>query len=131
MKYLSDYTDEATSTALNTHGGFFAFSNKQFNEKKKDGVKYVSLYGGLIAPKENVKQLLKDIDKAHADGIKQDIAENGIKAIIMRELANHEAQLTQDIEPTVFALSEYPITEADIQSHWKEYFQQCIDNDWF
>ena len=131
MKYLSEYTEEPTANALNKHGGFFAFSNKQFDEAKKDGIKYVSLGSGLIAPKKNAKQLLIDIDKAYTEGIKQDIKENGIKAIIWRELANHEAQITGDISSTVFALSEYPITREDINKHWDAYYQKCIDNDWF
>ena len=134
MKYLSEYIDEPTTSALNKHGGFYAFNNTQLEEGKKDlakGTKLVSLGSGLIVPKENAKQLLIDIDKAYTEGIKQDIADNGIKAIIWRELANHEAQITGDISSTVFALSEYPITREDINKHWDAYYQNCIDNDWF
>jgi len=41
------------------HGAFFAFSNEQFNEQKKDGVEYTHLFSGLIAPKNTAKELLE------------------------------------------------------------------------
>ena len=57
MKYLNDYTQDAISKVIKDNGGFFAFSNKQFEENKQDGIKYVRLYGGLISPKNNVKNI--------------------------------------------------------------------------
>ena len=134
MKYLNDYIEKGTDAVYNKHNVFYAFNDEQLQEgtsKSPEGTKFVSMGMGLICPKENVKQFIEDYDDVLQAGIKQDIKENGIKAIIMRELANHECQISMDISDCVNKLSEYPITEADIQSHWKEYFQQCIDNDWF
>lgn len=119
MKYLTEYTDAAVSKALDEFGGFFAFSKAQFDEKKKEGVQYVSLFAGLIAPKENAKKLLDAIDKIYEDGMKQDLDENGKVGIIKRELANHEAYYTHDIDSTVDALEGYGITRDEVNKVFK------------
>lgn len=131
MKYLSDYTKQAQTELLNELGAFFAFSNKQFNEAKKDGIKYVSLSSGLICPKDNVKTLIEGLDGINERGIKADIAENGIKEIIWRELGNHEAQITGDISDTVDKLADYPITRDMISDEYAVYFNMCVEKDNF
>ena len=131
MKYLSHYLEEKQSKAFRDTGAFFAFSNKQFAEKKQAGIKYVSMGAGMICPKENSSKLIALLDDIHQKGIEADIAENGIKAIIHRELANHEAQITYDIEDTLNSLDGYPITREMVQVEWEEYLQVCIDNDYF
>ena len=115
MKYLSEYTNEAVTKALDNAGAFFAFSNEQFDEAKKENVKYVSMGMGMICPKENARQLEEDLDNAIKAGIAQDITENGLEAIIKRELNNHEAYYTRDLTSTIEALSAYPITAEDIK----------------
>jgi hypothetical protein len=52
------------SQVLNNNGAFFAFSDKQFNEQKKDNIKYVSMGAGLICPKENADKLDKELTQA-------------------------------------------------------------------
>jgi hypothetical protein len=121
MKYLSHYTEKAVNEAIAKAGAFFAFSDKQFDEQKKENIKYVSMGLGLICPKENANQLSKDLEQAHDEGIKQDLAENGQENIIKRELANHEAYYTYDITSTTDALSAYGISkEAIIEVFNKE-----------
>ena len=120
MKYLSDYTEEGISKALEEFGGFYAFSTKQFNEAKKEGVKYVSLGAGLICPEDNALQLVNAIMAVGNNGIQQDLAENGKEAIIRRELYNHEAFYTGDIESTVDALQNYPITEEEVRDVFRK-----------
>ncbi len=114
MKYLQDYMNDRQTVALGKAGAFFAFSDKQFDEQKKPDVKYVSAGMGMICPKENVATLMTELDAIYKESIQQDIAENGLNAIIRRELNNHEAYYTNDIESTVSALSEYPVTVDDI-----------------
>jgi len=116
MKYLTHYTEEATTKALRKAGAFFAFSDKQFNEQAggRDIKDYCSIGMGLICPKDTATELSKDLNAGMQAGIKQDIAENGLEAIIKRELENHEASYTGSIENTVEALGAYPITEAEI-----------------
>ena len=131
MNYLSDYTSAKQTQLWNDNGAFFAFSKKQLNEEKKEGVVYVSMGSGLIVPKENASKILKGLESINTEGIKQDISENGIKAIIHRELANYEAQITGSISDTVEALGDYEITREQVREEYNAYFQHCIDNDYF
>ena len=131
MKYLSHYMEAAQTRAFDEAGAFFAFGQKQFDEKKKPDVKYYSLGAGLICPKDTADKLTEALDNISKAAIKQDIDENGKKAIIHRELANHETQITMDITDTVSALDGYGITAEEIQAEYKEFYQECVDNDCF
>ena len=124
MKYLTDYT-EARLTALYTEtGAFYAFSTKQFEEQKKEGVKYMSLGGGTICPEATAERLVAGTESLLADGIAADLAENGKAAIINRELANHEYTYTCDITDTVSALGGYGITEEEVQAETAEHLRK-------
>jgi hypothetical protein len=117
MKYLSDYTEQATSKLLEDNGAFFAFSDKQFEEQKeknKTKKDYTHIFGGLIVPKENAKIVATELPNITNQGIKKDIEENGITNIIKRELSNHEAYYTGDIEDTADTLKQYGITPEQI-----------------
>jgi hypothetical protein len=114
MKYLTDYIKDDQTNALNKAGAFYAFSESQFNESKVDGVKYVNAGGGLVCPKDTIDQLLIDLKTAYKNGIGRDIEENGLTAIIDRELKNHECYYTGDIDDCVDALKSYPVTIDDI-----------------
>ncbi len=131
MKSLSNYTNALQTKLFTATGAFFAFSSKQLNEKKKDGVVYVSMGSGMICPRTEAANLMSGLDGINKTGIAQDIEENGIKAIIHRELANYESQITGDIGDTAAALTDYPITKEQIRSEFGEYYQLCIENDWF
>ena len=131
MKSLNDYTQDKQTKLLNDNGAFFAFGQKQFDEKTVKGTKYVSIGAGLICPKSNADNLVQGLSNINDEGIAQDIQENGIPAIIHRELANYESQITNDIDDTVQALEEYGITREQVQAEYGAYFQHCIDNDYF
>lgn len=115
MKSLSNYTEQAITKALDDNGAFFAFSNEQLNKEAKSNIKYVALGRGLICPKNNVTILLQAFSDITADGIKQDLKENGINDIVIRELANYECFYTNDISDCVDALDEYGITKEQIE----------------
>lgn len=131
MKYLSNYVEDAQTDLFDEMGAFFAFSNEQFNEQKKEGVQYVNLKHGLICDKKNVGALIDGLDNIQALGIKKDIAENGIKGIIHRELGNYECQISMCIDDALGALSGYGVTAEQVQAEYKEFFQICVDNDYF
>ncbi|MEZ8193214.1 hypothetical protein [Vibrio sp. 1F279] len=114
MKYLSHYVQDKQTLAFNEAGAFFAFSTKQFDEAKKEGVKYASLGMGLICPVDNVKQLMTRLDSIAQEGIAEDIEENGKKAIIRRELFNHECFYTNDICDCVESLEGYGISYDEV-----------------
>ena len=119
MKYLRDYIEEGQTKAITKAGAFFAFSDKQFDEASKAGIKYVNLFAGLVCPKDTAKQLLVELEEVNEAGIKQDIAENGTEGVVKRELENHEAYYTGDISSTVDALSLYQIPLEDIKRIFK------------
>lgn len=117
MKYLQDYMNDRQTKALDKAGAFFAFSNKQLEEGRNHTrplTDYVNAGAGMICPRDTVRALLAELTTIYKDAIAQDITENGLNAIIRRELSNHEAYYTGDIESTADALADYPVTPADI-----------------
>ena len=131
MKSLNEYIEEAQTKVFDEARAFFAFGKKQFDEKKQDGVKYVDVGYGLICPKEKTEWLINELENIHKRGIEQDIKENGVEAIIHRELANYETQITGDITAVVDALESYGITEDQIKKEYKIFFKKCVKNDLF
>ena len=125
MKYLSDYMEEKQTALFNRTGTFFAFSQKQFEEGRKDNVKYVNLGQGMLTEKPFVEEVINELDKIYKDSIQQDLKENGKDKIILRELENHEAFYVGNIEDTIHKLEDYPITEDNIshiyQKNWAKY----------
>jgi len=123
--------DNRMSEIFDKHGAFFAFSNKQFEERANKNLKYTSCGAGLICPVDNKRVLQSEIDIAIKEHTKKDLDANGKKKIIWRELANYECQISYDISDAVSALDSYGITEKEIQKEWPDYLQHCVDNDYF
>jgi len=128
MKYLSDYMEAKQTELFNKTGTIFAFSQKQFEEGRKDNVKYVNLGQGMLTEKPFVKEVINGLDKIYKDSIKQDIKENGKDKIILRELQNHEAFYVGNIEDTVHKLEDYPFTEDDISHIFSKNWAKYSDN---
>ena len=118
MKYLSDYMQEAQSEAFAELGVFFAFSDKQFDEQKVEGVRYASVGSGMIVPRDNVEVLVERLKSIATAAIAQDISENGIDAIIDRELGNYECYYTGDYSDAVDALVRYGITADQVRNRF-------------
>lgn len=111
MKFLQDYQEQAQTELLNRTGSFFAFSQQQFDESKQPNTSYVACGLGLICPKQNVDTLLAELDTIYKSAIQQDIKENGIEKIIIRELYNHECFYTGDIDDVICKLQGYGIDD--------------------
>lgn len=125
MKYLSDYTKERTSALLENTGAFFAFSNKQFEEQRKEGVTYGSLGAGLTCPVDRAAELREGLDAIGREGRAQDLAENGMDAVIERELANHECYYTGDPGNAMDALSGYEgATEERVNRVFRDTYEK-------
>ena len=115
MKYLSDYMEAKQTELFQRTGTIFAFSDKQFEEQRKENVKYVDMGAGMITEKPFVEEVINELDKIHKEAMVQDIKENGIQGVIQRELENYETYYTNDLEPAMEALESYPeITQDDI-----------------
>ena len=126
MKYLSDYTSDKQTAIFNEFGAFFAFSDKQFNEAKKEDVEYVSLGFGFIVPEVNAKEITEKLEIVQKEAIAQDIADNGKYRIIRRELFNHECFYAGDIMDCVDKLEEYNYSYDDI---YQVYSHVCNTED--
>jgi len=110
---------ESRQTALfEKTGTFFCFSTKQFDEGKKEGVKYVNMGHGMVCNKNHARELVEGLDLIYKESIAQDIKDHGLENIILRELVNHEAYYTGDIDSTFDAIESYGVTKEQI---WKLY----------
>ncbi|HCE1583017.1 TPA: hypothetical protein NGR52_004258 [Vibrio parahaemolyticus] len=114
MKTLNNYVQQAQTEALDKYGAFFAFSNKQFDEQRKDNVIYRNMGTGLICPSQHCQALFDELAAIAKRGREQDIAENGAEAIIKRELYNHECFYTGDPSDAIDALEGYGFTKEQI-----------------
>lgn len=129
--------ESAQSAAFEKHGAFFAFGNKQFEEKAKPELTYTNMGSGLICPKENAKALMDELDSIYEAAVKQDVEENGAEKIIEREYFNHETQLTGDLTDMLGAISghreQFPelFTDELIKTVSKKCFDLAVENDWF
>lgn len=122
MKSLQDYREKAQTQLFAKTGAFFAFSTKQFEEQKKEGVKYVSCGAGMVCPKESVKELSDGIEKIGREAREKDLKENGKENIIIRELYDYESFYTGEIDSARDALTPYGITTEEIVAAYrKEY----------
>lgn len=131
MHSLSHYTEAAMDELFNNLGIIVAFSNKQFQEKKVEGVTYINAGSGIIVPKDNLKAFNEGMDSVVSDGIKKDLDENGKDAIIQRELANYECHISCDFEDAYDALKDYGITHDEVAAGYKVFFAHCVEHDLF
>ena len=60
FKKLSSYTDQPITELFNKYGAFWAFSNSQFNESKKDNIEYVTFWGNCFCDKTTVKLFINE-----------------------------------------------------------------------
>jgi hypothetical protein len=111
---LSELMQDRQTKLFDDTGAFFAFGTKQFNEKKVEGVRYVDAGGGLICPTKHYERLATELELIHSEAMKEDLELNGREGIIRRELSNHEAYYTMDIDQTFDAIKCYGITEEEI-----------------
>ena len=119
MKYLTDYVQAKQTELIKRFECYFAFSKEQYEEQRTEGENYTSVGGGLIVRRGNEDAVSKGLSDIRAEGIKEDIAENGIEAIIRRELNNHEVCYTQDISDTVDSLEGYGVSAEQVMAVYR------------
>lgn len=123
--------DKANAALFEKYGAFFAITQAQFDKQAKPGIEYTQLVAGLIVPSEHAETLAAktqaNIDEYH----KGDLARNGKKNIIWRELANYECQINMSALDAIEALEAYGITEDEVYEQWPAYMQYCRENDLF
>lgn len=119
MQTLSSYTEADQTNLFKQLGAFFAFSQSQFDEKRKEGVEYISLSCGMIVPKDNAKALVTGLSEINAKGVAQDLAENGREAIIRRELHNYECFYVGSVTDAAEALQAYDISLDEVKAVYR------------
>jgi len=112
--------EDAQTKLFQDTGTFFAFSHQQFKSKAVEGVSYCSLDGGMFCPNDKAQELIEGLESIYKAGIKQDIEENGIDAIIERELYNHECFYTWETDDVIEKLEDYGITTEQINAKFRE-----------
>lgn len=107
MKSFINYTNDRLTAIMLKYGVFFAYNQKQFNENKKDGVKYTRLDAGILCPSDNVDAFIKDTDDLDTVARQERVDEYGIDAIIYDELDNYECWYTDDPSDAIKELVQY------------------------
>jgi len=118
MKFLQDYMEERQSAAVTEAKGFYAFGDDQVKEglAKYPGLTIedlTSLGAGLICEKSRAKKLIEDLYTIAKEAMQQDLKENTLEGVILRELWNHEAYEAFDTESTWDAVQFYPGIKRD------------------
>src|SRR5690606_17950952 len=89
------------------NGAFFAYSNKQFNEQKKEGIQYINILAGLMAPKDKAKFILSEMERLYDESVIEHVKNETAEKIISYEYFNHETQLTGETNSIVDLFTEY------------------------
>lgn len=125
---VKQQVDNKFSSILDEVGGFFAFSDRQFKEKAKQGVKYCNAQAGLILPKDNVNLFLKRLDEM--DEFRKSLyAQVDRRVLIEYELANYESYYTGDISQAFEVLQEIldNLTRYEVAKIFRENFEKYND----
>lgn len=127
VKSLSEYMEKAQTDLFRECGAFFAFGQQQFDEKKEEGVKYVSLGSGMICPKANAKKLCNGLDAIYEQAVEQRKKDYTKEQIIDHCIWNYEAFYNWDFSRVVETMKGYGYTAADVQAVVEANRQQYID----
>jgi len=116
MKSFQSYTQDKIRTVFKDMGAFFAFSNRQFNEARQEGVEYVALDAGLVVPKGNVKDTLERLEQINKEAVSAFLQDHDKDSIILYELRNHECFYTGNIDDCVDKVANFNITEQEVMA---------------
>jgi hypothetical protein len=122
-KHYEDYRTDL----FESFGVFFAFSNQQLNEGKKEGVEYVQWMNGGFVPKDKAESFIEALEANIEVQEKTLSSEPHRRDYIAYELSNHEAYYTGDIDNALNVLSNSGITREEVIKVYRdEYPKQDI-----
>ncbi len=124
-KHITDVTDKLLSKVFRDNDVFFAYSDKQYNEGKKEGVEYV--YNKSMNMFYNIEKkdtIYQELDKAIEEAQRIDKELHTKEQIILRELINYECFYICDFTDVVEPLEAYGYTVKDIQPIFIKYLQK-------
>lgn len=133
IKPLTKYVEDVQSKVFDDNGAFFAFSDKQLNEQRKEGVDYVLLGegSGLICPRENAKVVMDGVSSTHKAGVELRLKDYTVSQIAQYELSNHEAQISYDLDIVRDVLADYGVDDEMFKKEYHDYMDYCRENDLF
>jgi hypothetical protein len=140
MESLSSTLKTGTSKLFDKYGAFFAFGEKQFNERKQEGVKYISDGTGLLVPKDKYDAFIEEYNNLHDEAVAEHVAKYGADRIIRYEYFNHEQQLdvyygkieNSDTYNALEVYLKYPGFELEnIERVFIECYREAVENDLF
>ncbi|MFY2508853.1 DUF7659 family protein [Vibrio pectenicida] len=114
MKSFQSYTQDKLRTVFKDMGAFFAFSNRQFNEARQEGVEYVALDAGLVVPKGNEQETLARLEQINKEAVSAFLKDHDKESIILDSLRNYECFYTGDISDCVDEMKGFNITEQEV-----------------
>jgi hypothetical protein len=117
---VKKHFEDLRTKIFKKHGVFFAFSNKQLEEGKVEGVKYVQWMNGGLCPKDNVEVFIKDLNENIKKQDDKLSSSEFRKSYIAYELSNHEAYYTGSIDDSFSALKSSGITEKEVIKVYRE-----------
>lgn len=114
------------SALFKEYGVFFAFSQKQFDEQRKEGVRYVSAEFGMILPKDKVDAFMDAHQKLIEENQARHKAEVDMDEYILYELYNHESFYTGRTSDALRAVwANFPdCTQEDVSRVYRSYVER-------
>jgi hypothetical protein len=127
MKYweAKQKREDLSKEIFDEIGVIFAFSNEQFDRQKKENTVYVSLGGGLILPKENVKTFIEKTEELGQYFCNLVTKECDPIDVIVYELGNYEYCITYDLSDTKEALENFNFSEDQYKEAIDIYLEKC------
>ena len=128
FKTINDLTDKKVSEHLKNFGAFWAFSNSQVNEQKKEGENYVQVMQGLICPKDKADEFMRILTEIYEAGEREFLEVNDRTEIILYELENHECFYLYDPTEAVENLADFGITKEEVINVFNKNLERYADN---
>ncbi len=122
---MTNFVQTKQTELFSELGVFFAFSDKQFSEQSKPGVKYCTVLGmGDCVPVEHAGDFAERLSAIHREGRERELAEKGIDRIIEEHLVNHECFYTYDIQPAVESLDGFDVSYEQVEAVFSKVAQK-------
>lgn len=127
-KEVQGQIDDLLSEVFKRHDVFFAFSEAQVEEQKKEGIEYA--YNRSLNMFYNIKsrgKVIKEMEAAVDEGIALDKQLNTKEQIIIRELLNYECFYTGSPADAIEKLEDYDYTKEEVVEVFKKYFNYFME----
>ena len=128
IKEIQAIKDNLLSEVFKKHDVIFAFSDKQFEEQKVEGVEYLySRSLGMFYNKKSKDTIYKDMEEAIDKAIAIDKETNSKESIILRELLNYECFYTGSPIDAIEALKDYDYTKEEVIEVFNSNFNRVVE----